>query len=195
MKREEFIKELRKMLSGLPKRDAEERISFYCEMIDDKIEAGIPEERAVAELGSARGIAEQIIKDLPKPSAAAGGLKPKRRLRGAEIALIALGSPIWLSLAIAALAVVISIYAVIWSILISVYAVFISVAVGAPFAVLSGFIFAFSANGFAFALSVGCGIFLSGLAIFLFFGCKAMTLGVLKISAAIALGIKKLFIR
>ena len=32
----EFLKDLRKRLSGLPRRDADERVSFYGELIDDR---------------------------------------------------------------------------------------------------------------------------------------------------------------
>lgn len=44
MTKREFTVRLGSMLSGLPKRDIDERISFYCEMIDDKIEDGMSEE-------------------------------------------------------------------------------------------------------------------------------------------------------
>ena len=44
MRKQEFIAVLRKKLSALPRRDAEERIAFYSEMIDDRIEEGLLEE-------------------------------------------------------------------------------------------------------------------------------------------------------
>ena len=47
MNKEEFLSELRTKLSGLPQEDIEERISFYSEMIDDRMEDGISEEEAV----------------------------------------------------------------------------------------------------------------------------------------------------
>ena len=65
MNKLEFISKLRAKLSGLPKKDVEERLSFYSEIIDDKIEEGKTEEEAVKELGTIESISEQIIKDIP----------------------------------------------------------------------------------------------------------------------------------
>ena len=60
MTKEEFISELRKKLSGLPEKEIEEGLSFYCEIIDDKIEEGFSEEEAVSGVGSVDEIASQI---------------------------------------------------------------------------------------------------------------------------------------
>ena len=48
----EFLEKLRNALFGLPNDDIEERIAFYNEMIDDKIEEGLSESQAVSEMGS-----------------------------------------------------------------------------------------------------------------------------------------------
>lgn len=47
MNKQEFLVKLRKGLSGLPKEDIEERLTFYSEMIDDRMEEGLSEEEAV----------------------------------------------------------------------------------------------------------------------------------------------------
>ena len=44
MNKQEFLAGLRKGLSGLPQEDIEERLLFYSEMIDDRIEEGMEEE-------------------------------------------------------------------------------------------------------------------------------------------------------
>ena len=44
MNKQEFLAELRRGLSGLPRDDIEERLSFYGEMLDDRIEEGLSEE-------------------------------------------------------------------------------------------------------------------------------------------------------
>ena len=51
MTKQEFIIKLTLELHGLPKADIEERVGFYSEMIDDRIEAGLSEEEAVADIG------------------------------------------------------------------------------------------------------------------------------------------------
>ena len=50
MNKEVFLSELRKKLSGLPQSDIDERISFYAEMIDDRIEDGMTEEAAIEQI-------------------------------------------------------------------------------------------------------------------------------------------------
>ena len=44
MKKEEFLTELRSKLNGLSKKEIDERINFYSEMIDDRISEGKSEE-------------------------------------------------------------------------------------------------------------------------------------------------------
>ena len=51
MTKQEFLLNLRKGLLGLPPQDIEERLAFYNEMIEDRIEDGLSEEEAVAEMG------------------------------------------------------------------------------------------------------------------------------------------------
>lgn len=41
MSKQEFLAELRKALSGLPQGDIEDRLTFYSEMIDDRMEEGL----------------------------------------------------------------------------------------------------------------------------------------------------------
>ena len=48
MNKQEFLAQLRKQLSGLPLKDAEDRITFYSEMIDDRMEEGLSEPEAVS---------------------------------------------------------------------------------------------------------------------------------------------------
>ena len=52
MRKQDFIKELRLNLSFLPKEEIDDRISFYSELIDDKIEEGV---KASLRQGSRRG--------------------------------------------------------------------------------------------------------------------------------------------
>ena len=63
MSKQDFLNTLRVRLSGLPKADIEERLIFYSEIIDDKIEEGLTEEEAVADVGDVMQIADQILSD------------------------------------------------------------------------------------------------------------------------------------
>lgn len=51
MTKQEFLTQLEENLLGLPQNEIEERIIFYSEMIDDKIEEGYSEEDAVSKTG------------------------------------------------------------------------------------------------------------------------------------------------
>ena len=66
-----------------------------------------------------------------------------------QIALLAIGSPIWLSLLIAVFAVVFSLYISVWAVIISIWSVFLSLIGCVIGGVVSAIIFAVSANGLA----------------------------------------------
>ena len=123
MNKQEFLAELRKGLSGLPQDDIEERLIFYNEMLEDRIEEGLSEEEAVSAIGSVEEIAAQTIADTPLTKIAKERIRPNRRLKAYEIILLTLGSPIWLPLGLAAAAVMLSLYIVLWAVIVSVWAV------------------------------------------------------------------------
>lgn len=60
-----FILSLQERLSGLPKDDLEERLSFYSEMIEDRMEEGLSEEDAVAAIGNMDDLISRIVADIP----------------------------------------------------------------------------------------------------------------------------------
>lgn len=123
MNKQEFLMRLREGLSGLPQNEIEERLTFYSEMIDDRIEEGLSEEQAVGEIGDIDEIISQIVADIPLAVLVKEKVKPSRKLRVWEIVLLILGSPIWLSLGIAVFSVIIAVYAAIWSVIVSLWAI------------------------------------------------------------------------
>ncbi|MBQ5992207.1 MAG: DUF1700 domain-containing protein [Clostridia bacterium] len=195
MLKQEFLNALRAGLSGLPQADIEERATFYGEMIDDRMEEGVPEEEAVAAVGPVDEIVSQIVAETPLTRIVKERVKPKRRLKAGEIVLLVLGSPIWLSLLIAAFAVVFSLYVVLWALLVCLWAVFAAFVVCALACVAAGISFAVQGYGLSGLAVLAAGLVLAGLAIFLFFACKAASKGVVKLTAKIARGIKKCFMK
>lgn len=195
MSKQAFLARLRKELSGLPKDDIEERLAFYEEMIDDRTEEGLSEEEAVSAAGAIDEIVAQTIADISLPKIARERLLPKRRLKAWEIVLLALGSPIWLSLGIAAAAVILALYVSLWAVIVSLWAVFGALAacvlVSVPACVIS-IVGGSAASGFAV---LAAGIVCMGLSIFMFFGCKAITKAIFMQTKRIAIGIKKCFIK
>lgn len=195
MNKQEFLEKLRKRLSGLPQEDINERLTFYGEMIDDRIEDGLSETEAVEQIGSIDNIAEQVIADTPVTKIAKEKIKTARRLSAGEIVLLVLGSPIWLSLGIALFAVIFSLYISLWAVIISLWAVFVSFAACFIGGIFSCVIFIASSNTVSGIAMLAAGIVCAGLSIFMFYGCKAVTMGALLLTKKIAICIKNCFIK
>ena len=124
MSKKEFLKKLRIRLSGIPKEEVYERLNFYSEMIDDRIEEGLGEAEAIAAIGNIDDIVAQICGEGNySPQHKYGGFAKRRNLSWWEIILIILGSPVWLPLLLAAFVIFLSVYIVIWSVVISLWAV------------------------------------------------------------------------
>lgn len=195
MNKQEFLAQLCKALSGLPQKDIEERLIFYSEMIDDRMEEGLSEQEAVAAVGTIGEIAGHTAAEIPLAKIAKERIRTKRRMNAFEILLLVLGSPLWLSLLIAAFAVILSVYASLWAVVISLWAVFASLAVCAFALIVAGVFFAVSRGPLAGGAVAGAGIACAGLAIFLFFGCRAAAKGGWILSKKFALWLKSRMMR
>ena len=171
MTKQEFVSRLRQGLWGLPKSEIDERLTFYIEMIDDYIENGSSEEDAVAEIGSV----DEIIKQIRSEQAPQINKKREKRFKTSTIVLLAVSSPLWASLLIAAIAVIFSVYVSVWACVVSLWACFAACAACAPAGVVLGFTYIFSGNMLTGVAALGLSAFSAGLAIFLFFGCKELT--------------------
>jgi len=194
MNKAEFLSEIQKGLSGLPPKDVKERLAFFSEMIDDRIEDGLSEEEAVDEIGPCEKVISQIIADTPLPKIVREKVRSQRSLKAWEIVLLILGSPIWLSLLIAAIAVVFSVYVVIWSLVISLWAIEVALAASSVGVLVFSLATALQSKVLVGLTLLGAALVCLGLSVFLFFGCKAGTNALLKLTRKIALGIKSLFV-
>lgn len=195
MLKEDFICELRARLSGLPRGDAEERLAFYSEMIDERIEEGCEEEQAVSEMGSVEALSEQILSEIPLKKLVKERITPRRALSASEKALLWIGSPLWVSLALAALCVIMALYAVIWSLFISVMAIFVAFVGCALGCTFGGAVVAIIGSTLTGIAGVGVGIVFSGLSIFMLFASKWALKGAVSLTGSLALLIKKCFIK
>ena len=195
MKKHEFLDQLHKALSGLPPQEIDEQLIYYSEMIDDRVEEGFSEGEAILQIGTIEEIASQIIAEKSFAKVAKERLNTKRRLKAWEIVLLAVGSPLWITLITSAAAVIFSIYISLWAVIISLWAIFASVAACAPSCMLAGILFILESNVLAGVTMVSLGIICAGLAIFIFFGCKLAVKGVLQLTKSIVMYIKKFFIK
>ena len=179
MQKAEFLLKLKNGLSGLPHEDIDERLSFYEEMINDKIEEGMSEQDAVKELGTIDDIVSQTVSDIPLGKRVKEKIKPKRTLKAWEIVLIVLGSPVWVPVLISLFAVILFLYICMLAVAISLFAVdvsFLAVFLGC---VASSVIF-ISVNRFMLAaVCFFAGLLFAGLTIFMFYGCIYVSKGLL----------------
>lgn len=194
MNKQQFLKALENQLCGLPQDEIQHTLDFYSEIIDDRIEYCLSEELAVATVGDVKNIANELLKDIPLSKLVKQKIKPKRRMGALEMVLLILGCPIWLSLIIAAIAVVFSVYVSLWSLIISLYAVFFSLAVCGIAGVFVFPIFAFMGSIVQGIFLIGCGLVCCGLSILMFMASNLATKGILWLGHKIWLLIKRCFV-
>ena len=194
MLKQDFLSALREGLKGLPEKDIEERITFYGEMIDDRIEEGRTEEEAVNEIGPVDEVVRQIVEETPLTRIVKEKIKTKRKMRAWEIVLIVLGFPVWFSLLAAAGAVLLSLYIVLWVLVLVLWVIEIVFWVCAVALLVAGVGLLISGETPAGLCALGAALLLAGLSIFLFFGCIAACKGAVKLTKKIAIGVKNLFV-
>ncbi len=195
MSKQEFLAQLRKGLSGLPQDDVEERLNFYSEMIDDRIEEGFPEDEAVSAIGSVDEITAQVVADIPLSKIAKQRIRSEKKRSVGKIILLVLGFPLWFPLLAAALAVLLSLYISLWAVIIALWAVYISLVVGFIAGVVSCVIFVASGKTASGVAMLSAGIVCAGLAIFMFYGCRAISRGALMLAKKTGIWAKKCFIK
>ena len=191
MTKQEFLAALRESLHGLPQSDLEERLSFYAELIDDRMEEGLSEAEAVAAIGPVYDIVMQVVDEYPLPELVKVRIRTCKPMSALTIVLLVLGSPVWISLLIAAFAVVFSLYVSLWAVIVSFWAIFAALIGSAAGGVLGGVGFmcgGYVPSGLAVIASA---LVCAGLAIFAFYGCKAATKGAARLTKAMVLAIKK----
>ena len=195
MNKREFLARLEQGLSCLPPKDIEERLSFFEEMIDDYVEEGMSEEEAVARVGSVDEIVSQTVAEAPLSKLVKERARSTRKLRAWEIVLLAIGSPVWVPLSLAALVVIFALYISVWAVVLAVWAVSFSVAVCAPVSLALGIVYIVQGSPIAGLCGISCGLVLAGLAIFAFFGCRALGRALWGLTRCTLVWIKNCFIR
>lgn len=194
MLKQEFITALKDGLSGLPEQDLNERLTFYGEMIDDRMEEGLSEEEAVAAIGPIDAVVNEVLSEIPLTKLVKEKIKPKRSLKAWEIILLILGFPLWFPLSIVAFVLILVFYIVLWVLVLCLWVIEIALWACALFGLVAAVLY--MARGYvAFGIMLlGASLFLVGLSIFLFFGCKAATVGTAKLAKKIVHGVKRLFV-
>ncbi|MEA4833466.1 MAG: DUF1700 domain-containing protein [Oscillospiraceae bacterium] len=161
MRKDEFIKALKRALFRLKKTERDRYLAYYSELIDDKIESGMNEAEAIGEFASISNIKESIMSDALER----GMIKPKHN--PLTIILLILGSPLWLAFVLALFSLIIALYVVVWAVIISICAIelsFIAVCIGSVV-----FFIVNMASNSAFALLIlGSGLICAAISVLIF---------------------------
>ena len=64
MNKEEYLDAIRGRISAMPADDINRFMDYYSEMIDDRMEDGLSEDEAVADMGSPDAAVEQILEEI-----------------------------------------------------------------------------------------------------------------------------------
>ena len=170
MNKQEFLSALQNALAGLPKKDRQKTLDFYSEMIDDRMEDGLTEEAVIAQIGTPEDIAAQVLAELPVKQS--GSIAGKVWIA----ILLVLGSPVWLSLLIAAAAVLLAVLVVVFA----VEAALVGCALGG---ILGAILLFLLWKPLPAVLLLGAGLVCAGLSIPLFFLCKLTVQGLWRLTA------------
>ncbi len=190
-----FAAELGARLKGLPEREVEERIAFYLEAIDDRMEEGLGEAAAVRAVGTVDAVAAQIMAEIPLSAVVKARMRPRHRLSWWEVTLIVLGFPVWFSLLASLFAVLVSLLATLWSLVISAWATAVSLAAGGFGVLVAGVILLFVGEPIGALLMLSAALVSAGLAILAFFGAVAAGKGAAFVTARLPRWIKRCFVR
>lgn len=194
MNKQEFLTELKKRLSGIPKKDIDQTIEFYEELILDKMEEGQTEEEAIASLDSIDEIVKATLSNVSIPKLVKEKFAPKRSLKTWEIVVIASTAIIWIPLAIVLLSVILSLYVGLWSGVIALAASTISV--GASSLIIVGGILDLCIGHAASGIfTIGLALALLGIALLLGLLTFKLSKLMVVLCKKIILWIKSLFIK
>lgn len=190
----EYLSALAAGLSQLPEEERKKQIGYYEELFADMREEGLSDEEIAEKLGNPKKAAEEILAEMPLPLLIKSRVKPKKGWNVLTVILLILGSPIWLSIAIALLAVILSVYVVIWAVVVVLFCVALAILAAGIFGVVL-----FAVNLIPATVSslfvLGLGLLCLGLTAPALLGALAVTKGVCKLTGRIARWIRSLFIR
>ena len=194
MNKAEFLNGLRTKLNGLPQNDIEERVSFYTEMIDDRVEDGMSEEEAIEQIGPVDKVVETIVSEIPLSKIVKAKVKPQKKMPVWAIVLLVLGFPVWFPILISLVSVIFSVYLTLWIIVITLYAVDLSLAVASIASIASAFVAFIGGEPLVGLASIGSFMVCGALSVLMFFGCGYVVKGVVFVTRKMLLGIKSWFI-
>lgn len=195
MNKQEYLEAIRSRISAMPADDVNRFMDYYSEMIDDRVEDGLSEDEAVADMGSPDAAVEQILEEMPLTKLVKEKIKPKHELKAWEAVLIVLGSPVWIPLLITAAVLLLTLWIVAFALLISFYAVvlsFVAAGIGGLICTIPLFI---ANSPYMAVLMFGTALIGAGIAILFVVSVKPVTVGIFRVCKASVNGVKRMFVK
>lgn len=186
MNKQQFLNKLASMITALSMSERSKAIEFYAEIIDDRVEGGENETEVIDSLGNIGDLAQRILAE-----------NPPRKSTAARVWIIiglVLGSPLWLSLGLAAAAVLFALFLVAWALIVTFFAVVFSLFVAFVAGFFTSFFFLFN-NPLAAFFQIGASLFCGGLGIFALWGTVALTKLCARLTTTVCKKISKLWNR
>lgn len=159
MTEKEYLKKLKENLSLLKREDCAAVLEYYKEMIEDRIEGGKTEEQAVSELELPEQVAKKAVEEYGVKQTA-----KRQKPNGGVIALLIIGSPLWLALVIAAFAIAFAVVAAVAGVLTAAVAAVLAITLGGAVSFGCGAVLAFGNLPFGLimagfgAAAAACGV-------------------------------------
>lgn len=180
MNKQEYLASLRAALACLPESEIEESVAFYTEMIDDRVADGLTEEEATAQLDDPKAAARAIIADLPVVPRAV--VRTKQKNRALYWTLVILGSPLWLTLLLAAGALVLAGLLTIWCLILGLWLLAAGLLAGGPLGI-GVCLWALAVGQPAYGVfELGSGLLCFGLGLFCLHGAVAASKTLMQVS-------------
>ena len=196
MNKQDFIKKLNNKLSDLPKKEVEDQINFYIEMIDDRIEDGMDEKEAIKDIGGVDEVYRQIVDAIPLRTIAKAKLRKKRRrtMKVWKTILLIIGFPLWGTLLIASLALWAVVYVCLWVLAICVWIIFVALIIGSQIGFIASLISLIAGNTTYAAYIFGASLVAAGLTIIFFYLGKLAFKGMGKLTKLTIKGLTNMLI-
>ena len=168
MTKVEFLNRLGEALRNVHEENRQKTLDYYAEMVDDRMDDGLSEEEAVAAVGDLDEIVQQVLSEMPQlPRVVEVPVEEQTQKRSEKkignTLLLILGSPVWVPLLIAAVAVIFSVLVTLWAVVVSLYATAVALGAAAIGCVVASVFVA--ATPIAPAITLGVGLVCAGLTI------------------------------
>lgn len=207
MTKEQFLYQLQQRLAFLPSSETARFLSYYREMIDDRMEEGMSETEAVADLGPIDRIVADIQYDMPVTSLVVSSMKERTKEAQAKAesrwpawgkALAVLGiiftAPIWLTLLLVLGSVVLAFLLGKFAIVLVVASLVLALALVSLGALVAGAAALFVEPALGLAL-LGLGLVGCGLSVFAYLLAVIVIKGLFHLAKLLLRWVKGLFVK